>query len=489
MSSIYRAVAFSAIERYGVMVIFIAYAAALSRLLRPDEFGMFALVNACIMIITAPFQEIGGANYLIQKKSLSERDIRSAFTILLCISLAVGIATAAMGDFIASAFSHQDLGFAIAVASLSFVLTPFATTLSALFRRDMDFRTLAMCNLGGTLVVAVVSVWLALLGFSYMAPIWGMLAGNATSLALMMMARANFRYYLPSFSGYTDILGFGAYSSAVSVLNVFCNLAPQIFLGRNLGFAEVGLYNRALNTAQMFDKMIVQVLSPVIMPAFVVKAGAGRSLKGLYLDAIEILTAVQWPFLIWVAVMAPSIISVWLGSAWMDVVPLVRVLCVAHLALFGACLTYPTLVAAGNVRDALTSSLISLPPSVALSFAASFFGAQAVAASALISLPLQAAVATYFVGKHLAIGPAEFWRAMSRSVLVTVCMAVGVIACGALVEAQVTRPLTGIVLSMFLGALGWWIAMALTGHPLLARLEVVSRALPFRLPKILFQIS
>jgi O-antigen/teichoic acid export membrane protein len=391
-------------------------------------------------------------------------------------------------DVIARAFSNAELGHAFAVASLNFILTPFATTLSALFRRDLEFRTLAICNLAGTLVIALVSLALAMLGFSFMAPIWGMLAGNAVSVVLMMTARRNFRNFLPAFSGYTDVVRFGAYSGAISALSVFYNLAPQVFLGRNLGFTPVGLYNRALNAAQMFDKFVAQVVAPVIMPAIVAKAEAGKSLKLLYLEAIEILSVVQWPFLLWVALLAPSIIRIWLGPAWLDVVPLVRLLCIAQLALFGGYLTYPVLVAAGSVRDALIAALISLPPSLAMSFGASFFGAQALAASALVSLPLQAAVAIHFVTKRLAIGPAELFSAMAKSVVVTFSTSIGVLTCAVLVNARLIPSLAAILLSISLGAIGWWIGMVLTGHPLLVRLENASRNLPLRIPKSLFQI-
>jgi O-antigen/teichoic acid export membrane protein len=334
----------------------------------------------------------------------------------------------------------------------------------------------------------LVSLALAMLGFSFMAPIWGMLAGNAVSVVLMMTARRNFRNFLPAISGYTDVVSFGAYSGAISALSVFYNLAPQVFLGRNLGFTPVGLYNRAFNAAQMFDKFVAQVVAPVIMPAIVAKAEAGKSLKLLYLEAIEILSVVQWPFLLWVALLAPSIIRIWLGPAWLDVVPLVRLLCIAQLALFGGYLTYPVLVAAGSVRDALIAALISLPPSLAMSFGASFFGAQALAASALVSLPLQAAVAIHFVTKRLAIGPAELFSAMAKSVVVTFSTSIGVLTCAVLVNARLIPSLAAILLSISLGAIGWWIGMVLTGHPLLVRLENASRNLPFRIPKSLFQI-
>ena len=72
--------------------------------------------------------------------------------------------------------------------------------------------------------------------------------------------------------------------------------------------------------------------------------------------------------------MAHPIILILLGQTWLEIVPLVRFLCVANLALFAACLSYPVLVATGSVRDALTSSLISLPPSLLIILCAAFFG-------------------------------------------------------------------------------------------------------------------
>ena len=196
-------------------------------------------------------------------------------------------------------------------------------------------------------------------------------------------------------------------------------MAPQFILARILDFTAVGLYSRAINVTQVFDKFVIQVVSPVIMPAIFAQIRTGGDLKRIYLNAIELISAVQWPFLIIFALMADPIISIWFGPTWTEIVPLIRMLCVASLSLFAACLTYPVLVAVGRVRDTLISSLISLPPSLLVIFVASFFGVQAVAASALLTLPFQAIVALYFVSRHLAISPADLFRATLKSGVVT----------------------------------------------------------------------
>ena len=286
----------------------------------------------------------------------------------------------------------------------------------------------------------MLSVVLAALGYSFMAPIMGTLVGNAVVVVLLVVRWGDLRVFLPSFGGYRDVIGFGAYSTSTVIINVFYNMAPQFILARVLDFTAVGLYGRAINVTQVFERFVTQVVNPVIMPAIFAQIRTGGDLKRIYLNAIELISAVQWPFLITFALMADQIILLWFGPTWTEIIPLIRLLCLASLSLFAACLTYPVLVAAGRIRDTLTSSLISLPPSLLVVFVSSFFGVQAVAASALLTLPFQAGVALYFVSKHLAISPADLYRATVKSGVVTFCSTIGVLLSTVMAEFGLDRP-------------------------------------------------
>jgi O-antigen/teichoic acid export membrane protein len=309
------------------------------------------------------------------------------------------------------------------------------------------------------------------LDFSYMAPVWGGLAGNVILTIMLLRWHRDFGAFRPSLAEFRDVVGFGLYSSGISVINVFYNLSPQLFLAKVLDFASVGLYSRATSITQVFDKLVVQVLNPVIMPAIVSRGKDEGSLRRVYLEAIELLSAVQWPFLVFIAIMAHPIILIWLGPNWLEIVPLVRLLCVANLALFAACLSYPVLVAAGGVRDALTSSLISLPPSLLIILCAAFFGVEAVAASALLTLPFQAAVAIYFIARRLAVRFEHLSRAVLKSGVVTLMTASGVMVCAALIEAKIVPSLVGLIFACGVAALCWWLGLMFTGHPLWHRIR------------------
>jgi O-antigen/teichoic acid export membrane protein len=290
------------------------------------------------------------------------------------------------------------------------------------------------------------------------------------------------RIFRPSFTGWRDVIGFGAYSSAVSIINVIYNSWPQLILGRILDFTAVGLYGRAGGATQLFDRLFLGVLGPVIMPAISAQTRAGADLKRLYLQAVELLTAAQWPFLTFMALMAEPIVRIWFGTGWIEVVPLVRMLCLASLALFAACLTYPVLVAVGRVRDTLTSSLISLPPSLLVIFVASFFGIWAVAASAFLTLPFQAAVAIYFISRQLALSWAGLVRATLKSGIVTACSCVGVMVSVAFNDFSFALPAFGFLTAAIIGLTGWWLGLVITGHPLLAQLRLAARDIPFAIP-------
>jgi len=355
-------------------------------------------------------------------------------------------------------------------------------TISALLRRDMAFGVLARCNLIGTFITAVLSVVLAALGYSFMAPIMGTLVGNAVVVVLLVVRWGDLRVFLPSFGGYRDVIGFGAYSTSTVIINVFYNMAPQFILARVLDFTAVGLYGRASNVTQVFERFVIQVVNPVIMPAIFAQIRTGGDLKRIYLNAVELISAVQWPFLITFALMADQIILLWFGPTWTEIIPLIRLLCLASLSLFAACLTYPVLVAAGRIRDTLTSSLISLPPSLLVVFVSSFFGVQAVAASALLTLPFQASVALYFVSKHLAISPADLYRATVKSGVVTFCSTIGVLLSAVMAEFGWVGPIAQLLLGGFFAALGWILGLIVSKHPLLVQMHQAAKGIALAAP-------
>ncbi|HEY4261666.1 MAG TPA: oligosaccharide flippase family protein, partial [Schlesneria sp.] len=472
MTEVHRPILFTALERYGSFLFFVVSAAILARLLSPEEYGIFALVSALTSVVVAYFQEFGGANYLIQKPSLSERNIRTAFTVTLIMSFLVAAILFGLRDVAAHFFSQDGMRVGLALCALNFLLTPVPVTIASLLRREMAFGTLARCNLAANFGSSLSSVVLAAAGYSFMAPILGAIVGTLISTVILLGCRRSWNIFRPSLNGYREVFEFGAYSSAVIIINVFYQWSPQLMLARILDFTAVGLYSRAVSITQVFDKLVLQAVNPVIMPAIAAHARSGGDLKKTYLDAISLISVLHWPFLLFIAMLSNQIILVWLGPTWIEIVPLVRVLCIASLALFAACLTYPILVTVGRVRDTLIASLISLPPSLLIVFvAASSFGVQGVAASALVTLPFQAFVAIFFICKRLSLNAFELLHAMLKSIFVTACVVASVLISNLIANYGGAGPIAGLALGSIFAAAAWSLGLLLTNHPLLAQIR------------------
>jgi O-antigen/teichoic acid export membrane protein len=299
-----------------------------------------------------------------------------------------------------------------------------------------------------------------------MAPVWGSVAGNAAIAGVAFALRPYPLLFKPSLAGWRDVLSYGGYASGTMLINVVCDMAPQLILGRALNMTAVGMYTRSVAAAQLFDRLVNDAVQPIIMPALTKHARAGADLRPIYLLAIEYLSVLRWPALIFLALMAEPIVRLLFGPGWREIVPIVRWLALAYLVLFPAVLTYPILVASGHVRDAFVSSVISVPPSIAILFLASFGGLEMVAASATFAYALQVSVALVFIRRRVAFTLSDMGSSLRRSVLVSLGSNVIPAAILAVYGLNSPVPLPAFAGAAVLGAAGWLLCLFMTRHPL-----------------------
>jgi O-antigen/teichoic acid export membrane protein len=283
---------------------------------------------------------------------------------------------------------------------------------------------------------------------------------------LAFVARPQLWIFRPSFAGTRRLLSFGVVSSLITVTNMAYELLPRLAFGKILGFDAVGLYSRATTVCQLPDRVVVSALQPVVLPAFTAHARAGGSLKESYLHGLSLMSAVQWPALIMLSLLAEPLVHVLLGPQWGAVPPLVRVMALANMALAPAVLTFPVLVSAGRINDALWASLISLPPSFLIAIGAAFFGLEAVAASLFIVAPLQMFVAYLFIRRVIDLTWTELARAARESAFLAMGTALGPVLVVATSPTGFDLGWVQTLIAVVGGATGWLTTLALVDHPL-----------------------
>jgi O-antigen/teichoic acid export membrane protein len=475
--SIRRSLAFSFLEKYASTAINLVSTLVLARLLSPAEIGVFS-VGAAVVGIMHALRDFGVTNYLIQEREVDHEKLRTAFTVTLGLSWLFAAVLLAGADWAAGFYREEGVRQIVWVMAANFVLIPFGSPILALMRRELQFARLAAIQLAATAVNAGTGIALAAAGHGFMSLAWASLAGVAVTSGLAFACRPHVFLLKPGLREWRSVFAFGSYASANALLGDLRQTAPDLIMGRMLGFEPVGLFSRALGLIHIFNKIFFEGLQPVLLPALAEKVRRGEDLREIYLKAMEHVSVLYWPFLVFLAFMADPIIHILLGDQWMAAAPLVRILCVGVAISFPAFLTQPLLMSMGRIRDTFILNAVLLPVTVAVFVLGSLHSVEMVA---ILSAPASLAsilIVLHFIGRFVAVSLFDILYATRKSAVVTLAAALVPALLPLWTGWEALGPLLGLVLAGGAFGLVWLAAIYLTRHPLQAELRDVLRRLP-----------
>jgi O-antigen/teichoic acid export membrane protein len=248
-------------------------------------------------------------------------------------------------------------------------------------------------------------------------------------------------------------------------------------LGRLLSAEAVGLYQRGTLLCRLPERTLLAGLGAVALPAFAHSARAGRDLKDGFLRAISIISGVQWPGLLVLVLLAHPIVSILLGSRWLDTVPIVQAIGAAMLLSLPASVSNATLIAAGGIRQTLTFNLISVPLSVGILWLAAPHGIEATALSMIAIIPLQTCLMMHLIRRRVGFQWRELAAATYKSAIVVCLCAAGPVLIIASAGFRMDLLLGSAFMALMLAGIGWLAGLWLTDHPIYGELLRIRDAL------------
>ena len=466
MAIVKRALLLSTGERYLTIITNFVMLAIVSRILTPAEIGV-SVIGMSIIGVALALREFASSTFLIQQPDLSREDIRAAFSVILILTLIITATLGMIAPLLATIFKVSGLATYIRVISVCILIDTFATHVISLLRREMAFGRVALINTTSIMSGAVLTIILALAGFSYLSFALGWLLSAIVSSTLAIWFRPYLWMFTPSLKRAPAMIKFGGYNGATFLLTTMIDQLPYFLLGRVASLEAAAMYNRGLMLSQIPEKIFIGGAVPVLLPAFAAEAREGRSVKKAYLHAVEIVTALQWPALLVLAILAYTVVNVMLGQQWEASIPLVRILAIAALFSFSFALNDPALMAIGAVRDVFLRAAIVFPVAAAVITAAAIYGGmEATAWAMMIVIPFRAYVSMRFACRRMEIRWMEIFIAMRRSAATAVATAVGPLAVAISADTPFQLGLDKALLASLLAAIGWLAGLWITRHPL-----------------------
>lgn len=471
MSAVREAFVLTFLERYLGLAINLGTLAVVSRLLTPAEVGI-AAIGWALLSIPYALRDLGTMDFIVQRKDLTRTEIRTAATVCAIASVILVALVLAAAPRLASAFGEPGISGFLSLMAVAILTDAVANPLIGLMRRDLEFRRVALVNITLSVVTGAATIALAVAGFSYMSTAWAGVLANAAAAGLALALKPAVWVFRPSLSDWRVVLSSGTYFSVMAALTRAYEALPYLALGKSHHLADCGHFNRALQTCQLPEKVLLAGITSVAFPVLAAEVREGRKLKQSYLAAVELITALSWPAYAMLALLAPRVVEILFGAQWEAAAQLVQIMAIASFCGAVSSLNYPMLYAVGHPRIAFSATILTLPVSSAVLVIAANHGAQMLACSMLATVALNNAVVLHFINRHIDLGWGEFLFNLRKSLLVALTTVAGplvlVIANGVSLRLSIWLQLVAIALAV----VGWLGALYLTSHRLLQ--EVLS---------------
>jgi len=297
----------------------------LARLLVPSDFGLIALANTTMLLMTW-LRDVGLAATIISRPNLTREEQGTVLTLMIAFSVVISLVGVALAPAIASLFNASRLESIVRVLSLSVSLGGFAGFAEAQLQKHMEFNKRFVAQMVQAGSYAGVAIVLAAAGVG----VWSQVAGTLAMMtigtaAMAYMARA---YWVPlRWNGEEarDILTTSSGFLAQVILYFFQQNTDYVVVGRYLSKAQTGFYYTAYRLAELPFSAISDPVARVTFAAFSGMRTRGERIEEPYLSVLRLVTVVSCPLGALMSGLADPFIRVVLGDKW---VPMVGVLAV-----------------------------------------------------------------------------------------------------------------------------------------------------------------
>lgn len=357
--AVIRSVAWAFIESLTLIVFSLVTLLVIARLLGPVEFGIAATALTIVQVLNLFVEALFG-EALVQRAELRQDHIDTAFWSALGVAAGLVALCCLCAGPLADLYGEPRLAPLLRAASFGLPFAAYAGIQSALLRRTLGFRLLAMRTLAARLSGTGVGLLLAILGHGP----WSIIAQYLATTGLGALA---LWHWSPApigrgsrLAALKELLAFVVPWIANEALQV--NLAKlfQLLAAYLLGPQEFAFVSIGFRVSDTLREVVSHVATNVALPVFARVQHDRAALARNFESATSSLCIIAMPVFAGLAICAPEVVAVGLGNAWLPAAPIVQILSAGAAIGFAGTFTYTVFSALGRPSLALPGSLFNL---------------------------------------------------------------------------------------------------------------------------------
>ena len=390
-------------ERFCAQIITFIVSILLARLIAPEEYGSISVVIIFITIADV-FLSSGFVMALIRKFRVTEVDLCSAFYANLFIALVIYAIIFVSAPALADAFNADDLTWLLRIMALKLPISAINTIQNAIVSRTMRFKMFFFATIIGTLISAVVGLYMAYNDYKC----WAIVAQQLTNLTIDTLILMMFVRWFPklkfSWESIKEMLPFSAKNMGTDLTGSIFNQLNAVVIGIKYSTEDLAYYTKGQQLPNVMSSTVTQALTSVMYPAIAKVFDDTEKVKMAYRKSLRILSFVLFPMLVGLAAVSKEVVDILYTSKWDGMIVYMQIMCIAAIIdVFGA-LDIVILKALGKAQTTLILEFIKKPIFLLLIFISMYFGVLAIAWCGVLITVLALLVNTTALAKNIHYG-------------------------------------------------------------------------------------
>lgn len=370
-------------ERIGVQGITFVVSVILARLLSPSDYGLLAIVSV-FMAMSGVLVDSGFAVALVQKEDADSVDYSTVFFFNIFSCFLVYILLFFTSPIIANYYGNSLLTQIIRVVGIGVLLAPIKNLQQAYVAKNMLFRKFFFSTIGGTLVSAIVGVYLAYTGRGVWALVFQQLA-NSTVDMIVLWFTVKWRPTLEfSFERLTIMFGYGSKLLLSSIIHTIYDNLRQLLIGKVYTSEDLAFYSKGKHIPDLIMTNLNVSIESVLFPVLVRKKNNNDDIKKAVQMFIRGMSCLVWPIMLGIAAVGDELIEILFTKKWLFSVPYLRIFCICYAFQPIHTANLCAIKAIGRSDVFLKMEVIKKIVGVVIVFVAIKFGVLAVALSSII---------------------------------------------------------------------------------------------------------
>lgn len=299
-------------------------------LLSPHIFGIYITTLSIISVLNY-FSDIGLAASLVQKKEITNEDIKTTFTVQQILIISIIIVGFLITNFVKTFYKLPPEGITLYWSLLlAFFISSLKTIPSINLERKIQFQKIVLVQIIENTVFYLMVIVLAFLKFGLLSFAVAVLFRAAVGLIVIY----SISFWSPqvgiSTTSLKKLLSFGLPFQASSFLALFKDDLIILFLGKMLGFEALGYIGWAKKWAEAPIRIIMDNISRVLFPVFARIQNDKVKISHLIEKIVRYQTSLLAPVILGMALIMEKIVFIIPKyGKWAPAIPLFYLFCIS----------------------------------------------------------------------------------------------------------------------------------------------------------------